>query len=307
VGRQPRICFEGACYHIINRGNYRRDIFAGGKTSAAFEKCIFETCALFGWRLHAYVVMRNHFHLVVETPRANLVEGVHWLQSTFAKRFNRFRREHGHLFQGRYQALLIEPGPSLLRVVNYVHLNPVRAGIVTVPRLRDFRWSSYRHFLLRTRPSALVCDRWLAELGLSDIPKAWCAYEAVLQAIALDPKEQAAERNRLLSKGWAIGDGQWCRRMARDHRAMFRLYARYGDRSIQEAHWHEQLMILLEKSGRDIVQAAREAKAAAWKIEIAQQLRQTSTATLPWIAHQLHMGSARSLSVYLCQWRKINI
>ncbi len=96
-----RIQFKGALYHVINQGNYRCDVFgSGGK---AFEAVLKEAVTMFGWVLHADVLMRNHFHLSVETPQPNLVEGMHWLQCTFATRFNRYRGERGHLFQGRYK------------------------------------------------------------------------------------------------------------------------------------------------------------------------------------------------------------
>ena len=142
MARKPRIQYEGAVYHVINRGNYRRDVFELASTAQAFERCLFEACEQAGWQLHAFTLMRNHFHLALETPRANLVEGMHWLQSTFATRFNRLRAERGHLFQGRYQAILVEPGTHLAQVVNYIHLNAVRAGIVGV-----------EHCLLYTSPS----------------------------------------------------------------------------------------------------------------------------------------------------------
>ncbi len=88
--------------------------------------------------------MRNHFHVVLEMPEPNLTMGMHWLLSTVATRFNRFRRERGHLFQRRYQGLPIEDVAVMAHVVDYVHLNPVRAGIVSADRVAAFRWSSLR-------------------------------------------------------------------------------------------------------------------------------------------------------------------
>lgn len=99
MSRKLRLEFPGACYHVINRGNYRRDAFATSKTKSAFVSCLFEACLKSAWILHAFVVMRNHFHLAVETPLGNLVAGMHWLECTFANRFNRFRDERGHLFR----------------------------------------------------------------------------------------------------------------------------------------------------------------------------------------------------------------
>jgi putative transposase len=113
MARKLRLEFAGACYHVLNRGNYRRDLFAGKGAAESFESCLFEAAVRFGWKLHAYVIMRNHFHLAVETPEPNLSDGMRWLQATWAARFNRFRGETGRPFQGRYKGLHVEPGHAL--------------------------------------------------------------------------------------------------------------------------------------------------------------------------------------------------
>lgn len=112
MARTPRIQFDGAIYHVINRGNYRQDLFARSGTAEAFEGTLFETCKRCGWELAAYCIMSNHYHLALTTPKGNLVEGVHWLQSTFGNRFHRFIGERGHVFQGRYKVILVEPGAT---------------------------------------------------------------------------------------------------------------------------------------------------------------------------------------------------
>src|SRR5690625_3281078 len=119
--RKNRIEYPGAMYHVLNRGNYRRDLFVLGRSGEAFEKCLFEVAERCGWRLFAYVLMSNHYHLALETPEANLVAGMQWLQSTFANRFNRFRNERGHVFQGRYKALHDLPD-SLSGMCGYAQL-----------------------------------------------------------------------------------------------------------------------------------------------------------------------------------------
>src|SRR5204863_7287831 len=136
----------------INRGNYRRDIFASAGAAAAFGRCLAEAAVRFRWRVHAFVIMRNHFHIAVETPEPNLSVGMKWLQGTWATRFNRFRRETGRPFQGRFKALHVEPGHALAQVAHYIHLNPVRAGIVSAARLPSYRWSSLPRFIYRKRP-----------------------------------------------------------------------------------------------------------------------------------------------------------
>lgn len=152
MARKLRLEYPGACYHVINRGNYRRNLFEPEGAAESFEACLFEAAARFGWRLQAFVIMRNHFHLAVETPEPNLGDGMKWLQGTWAMRFNRFRGETGRPFQGRYKALHVEPGHTLAQVAHYIHLNPVRARVLGVERLPEFRWSSLWWLVQRHHP-----------------------------------------------------------------------------------------------------------------------------------------------------------
>lgn len=99
MARKLRLEAEDGIYHVLNRGNYRAAIFQSDKTKAAFLTCLDEACGKTGWRVHAWCLMSNHYHLAVETPRANLVEEMQWLQGTFSTRCNRLRHERGHLFQ----------------------------------------------------------------------------------------------------------------------------------------------------------------------------------------------------------------
>ena len=108
MARKLRIEYAGACYHVINRGNYRSWIFETEGAKESFLKCLGEACEACNWKLHAWCLMGNHYHLALETPEGNLVAGMRWLQSTFSNRFNRFRQENGHVFQGRYKAILLD-------------------------------------------------------------------------------------------------------------------------------------------------------------------------------------------------------
>ena len=162
--RQLRIQYEGAIYHLMNRGDRREEIFHDEVDRKSFSQTLGLTCARTGWQVHAYCLMSNHFHLVIETPRANLVEGMKWLLSTYTMRFNRRHKQCGHLFAGRYKSLLIDDAtPGYLRAVcDYVHLNPVRAGLLRKQqRLENYRWSSYCSYLRspRERETWLRCDR----------------------------------------------------------------------------------------------------------------------------------------------------
>ena len=142
MARKLRLETEGGVYHVINRGNYRGDIFRSEETRAAFLKCLDEACKKTGWRVYAWCVMSNHYHLAIETPQPNLVEGMRWLQSTFSMRYNRLRKENGHLFQGRYKSLMVDRDEGLGPLCHYIHLNPVRAKLCSVGALENWRWSS---------------------------------------------------------------------------------------------------------------------------------------------------------------------
>jgi putative transposase len=169
MARKPRLEFPGAIYHVISRGNYRKPIFEDGG-GPAFEKALFQACGKCGWLLHAYVIMNNHYHLAVETPQPNLVEGMRWLQGTFGIRFNAYHRERGHVFQSRYKSLVIEEGRPLLGLVNYIHLNPVRAGLKNITELREFSLSSFPKFFAKSPASCLVRSRFLGALEFPDSP-----------------------------------------------------------------------------------------------------------------------------------------
>jgi REP element-mobilizing transposase RayT len=205
--RKTRIEYAGAYYHVLNRGNYRKDLFTIERSGEMFEKTLFEACHRFGWRLHAYVIMSNHV-LCVETMDANLASGMQWLQSTFANRFNRLVSDRGHVFQGRYRALLIEQGDSLLRVVNYIHLNPVRAGIVNIKTLSDHALSSLPKFLLKfkKRPTCLENKQWLCLAGnLKPTAAGMRCYHRYLEFVKEADPQRRCELYGQLCRGWYIG------------------------------------------------------------------------------------------------------
>ena len=127
MARKPRLEYAGAVYHVMNRGNRRQAIFRADGDRKCFLEALGEVCERTGWKVHAYVLMGNHYHLLLETPEPNLTAGMQWLQGTYTKRFNAAHREWGHLFQGRYKAIPVEPGGDyFLAVATYIHLNPMR-------------------------------------------------------------------------------------------------------------------------------------------------------------------------------------
>src|SRR5437867_962791 len=146
MARKLRVQYEGAIYHVMNRGDHREEIFRGDSDRELFLQTLGEACAKTEWQVHAWCLMSSDFHLVVETPKANLVAGMKWFLGTYTSRFNRRHALFGQLFSGRYKALFVDDsGTGYLKTVcDYVHLNPARAKLLAArQRLSEFRWSSY--------------------------------------------------------------------------------------------------------------------------------------------------------------------
>lgn len=311
MARKLRLEFPGACYHVLNRGNYRRDLFAGDGAAESFQCCLFEACERYRWRLHAFVVMLNHFHLALETPEANLSEGMKWLQGTWAARFNRYRSEIGRPFQGRYKALHVEPGHAFAQVAHYIHLNPVRAGITSAAQILEYRWSSLTWFISRRRPIFLVPNTVLAESGgLADTPAGWQSYLAYLEVLATEDTARKDEAFGRLSRGWAIGTTQFKAGLAKELQCaggqspLMTLVGldRAGQREARMALWNEQLTAIAAVLELDLKALPRR-KSADEKIQLAAAMKQLTSASNDWLAQRLEMGASTSVSPLLHRFR----
>jgi REP element-mobilizing transposase RayT len=142
MSRPLRLDHAGALWHVTSRGNERREVFVDDDDRREFLRFLGRSVDLFGWKLHAWVLMGNHFHLVVGTPEATLSRGMRQLNGDFAQHFNRRHGRDGHVFQGRFKAILVQRDAHLLELARYVVRNPVRAGMVASPG--DWPWSSFR-------------------------------------------------------------------------------------------------------------------------------------------------------------------
>jgi REP element-mobilizing transposase RayT len=142
MARPLRLEFAGALYHVTARGDGREDIYRAEGTRRLFLDVLGGVYRRFHWVVHAYCLMTNHYHLLVETPDANLSKGMRELNGVYTQRFNRTYDRAGHVFQGRYKAILVQKEAYLLELARYVVLNPVRARMVRAPG--EWPWSSYR-------------------------------------------------------------------------------------------------------------------------------------------------------------------
>ena len=170
MARPLRIEYPGAVYHVTARGNDRAPTFEDDADQVAFLVLLEEVVERFKWLCHAYVLMGNHYHLLVETIEGNLSVGMRHVNGVYTQRFNRRHHRVGHLFQGRFKSILVERQAYLLELCRYVVLNPVRAGMVENPE--DYEWSSYRATAGITRGARFVCSDWILSQFSSDASQA---------------------------------------------------------------------------------------------------------------------------------------
>ena len=162
--RPLRLEFEGALYHITSRGDRREDIYETDADRREFVSLLAEVCKTYNWTCHAYCLMSNHYHLLIETPEANLSRGMRQLNGVYTQQFNRRNQRFGHVFQGRYKSILVDKESYLLELTRYIVLNPVRAGMVRLAQ--DWPWSSYRATIgLARKPDWLQVDFLLSAFG----------------------------------------------------------------------------------------------------------------------------------------------
>ncbi|MBI4708335.1 MAG: transposase [Candidatus Omnitrophica bacterium] len=159
MARPLRIEFEGAVYHVTSRGNRRKPIFKDESDQGSFLATLEGVNKRYNWLCHAYCLMNNHYHLIVETLEGNLSKGMRQLNGVYTQMFNKRHKKTGHIFEGRYNAILIQIESHLLEACRYVVLNPVRAKIVQKPE--DWQWSSYRGTVGLDKPHSCLTTEWI--------------------------------------------------------------------------------------------------------------------------------------------------
>ncbi|WP_221029069.1 transposase [Actomonas aquatica] len=298
--RQPRLEYEGAIYHVINRGNYRRRIFTTNGAKEAFLRGLDEVATKLDWRVHAWVIMSNHFHIALETPRGDLVEGMKIWQGTFATRFNRLRSERGHLFQGRYKSLLVEGSDYLGALCHYIHLNPVRARLATAEQLGEWPWSS-AHWIEhpKKRPAWFDASESLVHAGgLADNKPGRRAYREYLDFLATDSRAQKELKFESMCQGWVLGSAKFKKSLIEQHEEL-REHPEVQRTALgpdRDAVWSERLRHHLKKAKRREVDALTEPKSAEWKVRIAAAMKDETTVTNRWLAERLNMGGLHEVS-----------
>ena len=286
------------------RGNQGCAIFKDDQDRQRFLETLGEACDKTGWRIHAYVLMGNHYHLLTETPEGNLVAGMKWLQGTYTQRYNGRHKVLGHLFQGRYKAVPVEAANAgyVEAVSTYIHLNPARAGLIEIgkEKLKGYRWSSYPLCLsLPGRgPAWLERRRVMGALRLK--PEDRRGYEAYLEgrALELGMKSGRAELERqwkALRRGWYVGGDPFAERLRGQIERLVRGCRReshsggvkreHGERAAEQL-LHRGL-VSLGLAMDDLVLLP---KGSVEKAALAGWLRERTSVSLRWLSARLEMG-----------------
>jgi REP element-mobilizing transposase RayT len=311
VARKLRIEYPGAIYHVMNRGDRREAIFDDDADRELFVATLAEACAKTDWQIHAYCLMGNHFHLAVETPQGNLVPGMKWFLGTYTARFNRRHKLFGHLFSGRYKALVVDAtSPGYLRTVcEYVHLNPVRAKLLRPDEpLRAYRWSSFPAYLERPgrRPAWLRVERVLGEMG---IPKDSAAGRKQFERVMEERRwQETSEEYARIRRGWCLGEEAFRKELLAQVEER-RGASHYGEELQESATAKAERLVAegLRKRGWTEAELSTRRKGDRSKVKLAVKLRAETTMSVKWIAARLHMGTGASLSNLLASERRIKM
>ena len=304
MARQLRLEYAGAIYHVMSRGDRQEAIFLDAEDRRRFLKTLGEACEKAGWQVHAYCLMGNHFHLVVETPQPTLVAGMKWFLGTYTQRFNARHQMRGHLFAGRYKSLLVDGSDDIyLRVVcDYVHLNPVRAGLVGVEeKMADYAWSSFPQYLKppRKRPGWLRVDRVLGEWGIRRDNVAGRREFGDLMEVRRCAEGHADEKLWSgIRRGWRFGAEDFLERLVE---------AGVAENANREIHEGDAVAETMEEKARCVIaeflvkrkveleELRVRRKGDPLKIELAAELRKQKAMSMGWIAKELNAGSPKSV------------
>ncbi|MBN1557619.1 MAG: transposase [Lentisphaerae bacterium] len=315
MARSLRIEYEGAVYHVMSRGVKGAAIFRDRKDYELFNIYMEETCRRTGWRVHAYAQLPNHWHGLIETPEANLVEGMRRLQGAWAAGFNRRHGERGHVFQGRYKALIVDPdaGSYFATVSSYIHLNPLRAGLIKETRngLENYAWSSYPFYLQarQKRPTWLQVERVLGDLGLPDDARGRLAFKQHVKGQAQHWKSRRGRAAldaewKHIRRDWCLGDVDFKQRMLLQAGDLIQDAERasYNGPAVRKHNQAEAEALLRAGMGCVGLNAGELnilPKADVRKCAVAWLVHSRTTARHRWLAEQLYMGCPSNMTRYI--------
>jgi REP element-mobilizing transposase RayT len=301
------------------RGDRGENIFLDDTDREQILRTLTQACAKTGWRIHAWVLMSNHYHWLVETPQPNLVEGMRWLQNTYTRRFNHRHTLWGHVFGGRYKAVLVESdldSDYFRNLWDYIHLNPVRAGLVDPkegPALSDYRWSSLAQVYAvgpARRPAWCTTERSFATFGCKD---SVAGRKELIERLDQRTIDEEAEKcgwivrdgqslNSSLRRGWYWGSERFREKLLDLAAKGFKQLRHRNRRSTHQWRDHAQSSATdLIRQGFNVlelseVQLKTTKGSEPRKVSLAWAIARSTTLSQSWIADRLHMRSAANVS-----------
>lgn len=320
MARQPRFEYAGAVYHVMARGDGGKQVFEGEDDHESFLYWLERVCTSHGWRVHAWVLMGNHFHLLLETPEANLVSGMRLLLGTFGKAWNIRRQRHGHVFQGRYKAVPVAGERAadthyFKCVADYIHLNPARAGLAggSHGKLACYPWSSLRHYARGNPPAWQPLDRVLEAFKLSKDRRGRASYLAWLETRATEHGGAISdEAMEALRRGWYLGEEGFKDKLLglldKSSEKLRKKGSRAGG-AVREHNRNEAERIISLLSAELGLPESREElmllrKNDARKVICAAMVKSRTAVENEWIARRLAMGHPASMSQLVHRLRR---
>lgn len=314
MARTVRIEYAGAVYHLQSKGNRNTDVFENDEDRSTFLNLLEAVCHRFGWKIYAYALMDDHFHLLVETPEPNLSDGMKWLMTVYSRQFNSRHGYKGHVFGDRYQSTLVEAtNPHYLStLVDYIHLNPARRGMVRFGNfLSACRWTSLPSWMdPHIRPEWLSPKRGLKCHGCDDTEEGrrlyYCRILACYESREMDelrlrPADHTGRGT--VQRGWCYGSKTFrLYILSRIHEFTRSPQAAGSAAPLQETA--EQLAENIVKKGgavlslteRDLLHTPF---SRTEKLALALAIRRSTSVSYAWIVQRLNMGKPRSLGTLL--------
>jgi REP element-mobilizing transposase RayT len=313
--RQIRIEYGGAIYHVIARGDRQEAIVLDDGDRRTFFRTLGEASERAGFRVHAFVLMKNHYHLLLETPEANLSAGMGWMQNAYTRRLNTRHQLWGHVFGGRYKSIAVEPGNYFWVLLDYIHLNPVRAGMVKQGEgVEGYPWSSLKYYLglPKSRPKWMETAMGYSVCGCKDTARGRDEFLKLLEArvdwkhftkagAAYSEGEGRAELSMQtnLRRGWALGSQQFREKLMKllPKKAGGREYLKadgYHGEAVEE-HGLQRAKDLIKAGLKyyqtTILELRHARKSDPRKALLAEIIQAETCVRLDWISAELRMGT----------------
>lgn len=318
MARPLRVEYSGAVYHVMSRGNAGQDIFLSSSDRLLFLDTLSDVAAQTGWRVHAYALMKNHYHFLLETPEPNLVAGMKWFQGTYVQRFNRRHQRAGHLYQGRYKAFPVDSGDAsyFQKVGTYIHLNPIRAGVVPDESTlaQNALLSSYPHYIDgSSQPDWLDVRRLLSCFQISsDDPAGRHVYRSCLMERVIDVQsdKEDAGADQIRNAGWCYGSDEFRQELISllDAGGSIPDGVLHGTQRLDhDAARAEQLLraalLVLDLSEEELL---AQRAVCAEKQAVAWLLKKNTTMTVSWVAERLSFGHRMNVSRAIKRFREVD-